>query len=89
LHFSKTFHIFANVLSIERIKLPKRIFFRRAARERGPSFHNTAEQISLEEKMKAWIASLPENDKRGVSKSTLSELQEKLHEVLSDVTKVR
>ncbi len=38
--------------------------------------------------MKAWIASLPENDKRGVSKSTLSELQKRLHEVLSDVTKV-
>ena len=33
---------FANVLSIERIKLPKRIFFRRAARESGPSvFNNT------------------------------------------------
>lgn len=35
-----------------------------------------------EEKLKAWIKSLPENDSRGVSKSMLSKLQEKLHEVL-------
>lgn len=42
-----------------------------------------------EEKLKAWIASLPENDKRGVSKSTLSALEERLHEVLSDGAKVR
>ena len=37
-----------------------------------------------EEKLKAWIASLPDNDKRGVSKSTLSKLAERLHKVLSD-----
>ncbi len=36
-----------------------------------------------EEKLKAWIESLPENDIRGVSKSILSGLQEKLHEVVS------
>ena len=41
-----------------------------------------------EAKLKAWIASLPENDKRGVSKSTLSKLQERLHQVLLDDAKV-
>ncbi len=41
-----------------------------------------------EEKLKAWIASLPDNDKRGVSKSTLSKLAERLHKVLSDAAKL-
>ena len=34
-------------------------------------------------KLKTWIESLPENDSRGVSKSKLAVLQEKLNEVLS------
>lgn len=47
-------------------------------------YANWAENIITgdEKKVKAWIQSLPENDRRGVSKSMLSRLQEKLHEVL-------
>ena len=40
------------------------------------------------EKFKAWIESLPENDKRGVSKSMLSVLQEELQRVLLSSAKV-
>lgn len=47
-------------------------------------FSAWSENILLgnELELKAWIASLPVNDKRGVSKSTLSKLQERLQEVL-------